>query len=935
MTKQLFFFSRQAAHAAWLLATLFFCTTAHAQAPTVITTAATFVTNTTATINGSANPNASGTVGWFRYGTVNPGTCDDAFGTRVPAVSGGASLGSGTSPVSYSRSLTGLTPGTTYYACAIAISFPGNGFGDPVPFSTTAAPVAFAINPAPITGTAATLNGTVNPGSLDTVAWFRYNTTSPGTCNDTFGTRLPASGGVAITASNTFADVSQAITATLTPGATYYVCVLASNALGQSVSAVKSFSTALPPVTTTLPASFINIHSANMNATVNPRSADTQAWFRYYNFTEPLSCTDSGSRVPSSTNIFLPAGTSPQPITSTQISGPTGGTFFYCAISINSEGTTYGAVMSVGFGGMAQVTTQPAVQANATTVTLNGLVNPMGQAAFGYFRYGTSVPTRCDDSYGTRVPEQSTADFAAGSGSSYVPYGVPLAGYPGVTTIYICAMARNAVGTTLGAIATFVTPVSPPSVVLTTPALSLTGATLKADVINNGASTTVLFRYSTTSPGACNASFGTGTSTNVLPNNPRNDPRAYAKAIAGLTQGTTYYYCLIATNSAGTTLSPLAIFTTPIQPVIFTPSASNVTNSGASLNAAANPAGSAATGWFRYDTVSPGVCNDTFGTRAPAIGIALGAGNTPQGYSQNLAGLAMTTTYYFCAIVSSAGGTVLSSLQNFTTTATALPGAPAIGTAIIGNAQATVSFTAPTSDGGSPIIDYAVTCDPGNFTVTGTASPVLLDGLVNGLTFTCLVRARNSVGLGLASATISFTPQLPPVLLQVVSRKTHGAAGPLAILIPPAAQPGDPVTTDSRAIGAGHTIVFQFDSVLALAGTVTAIDAATSSVFADATSTLDGNDVVVTLPSVPDNSRVTIAISGVNGYPMVFTVSMGFLMGDVNNSRAVDGADLAALRTQSGQVATQANARLDLNVSGVVSASDLAAVKARVGKQLP
>ena len=47
------------------------------------TAAATAVTTTTATLNGSANPKLSSATGWFRYSNVNPGACNDAFGTRI------------------------------------------------------------------------------------------------------------------------------------------------------------------------------------------------------------------------------------------------------------------------------------------------------------------------------------------------------------------------------------------------------------------------------------------------------------------------------------------------------------------------------------------------------------------------------------------------------------------------------------------------------------------------------------------------------------------------------------------------------------------------------------------------------------------------------------------------------------------------------------
>jgi hypothetical protein len=47
-------------------------------------------------------------------------------------------MGSGDSPVSYSEPISGLTPGTTYYYCAIAQSSGGMGFGAVISFTTTA-----------------------------------------------------------------------------------------------------------------------------------------------------------------------------------------------------------------------------------------------------------------------------------------------------------------------------------------------------------------------------------------------------------------------------------------------------------------------------------------------------------------------------------------------------------------------------------------------------------------------------------------------------------------------------------------------------------------------------------------------------------------------------------------------------------------------------
>jgi hypothetical protein len=94
--------------------------------------------------------------------------------------------------------------------------------------------------------------------------------------------------------------------------------------------------------------------------------------------------------------------------------------------------------------------------------------------------------------------------------------------------------------------------------------------------------------------------------------------------------------------------------------------------------------------------------------------------------------------------------------------ASGTPGAPTIGTAVAGNAQASVPFTAPATNGGSTITSYTATSSPGGFTGTlaqaGSGS-ITVTGLTNGTAYTFTVTASNATGTGPASAASnSVTP---------------------------------------------------------------------------------------------------------------------------------------------------------------------------------
>ena len=87
------------------------------------------------------------------------------------------------------------------------------------------------------------------------------------------------------------------------------------------------------------------------------------------------------------------------------------------------------------------------------------------------------------------------------------------------------------------------------------------------------------------------------------------------------------------------------------------------------------------------------------------------------------------------------------------------PGPPTAVSAAAGTAQATVSFAPPASDGGSVVLDYTVTANPGGRTASGALSPIVVTELSNGTPYSFTVTARNAVGIGPASsASVGVTP---------------------------------------------------------------------------------------------------------------------------------------------------------------------------------
>jgi hypothetical protein len=136
-------------------------------------------------------------------------------------------------------------------------------------------------------------------------------------------------------------------------------------------------------------------------------------------------------------------------------------------------------------------------------------------------------------------------------------------------------------------------------------------------------------------------------------------------------------------------------------------------------------------------------------------------------------------SYSFELTVSALGRT--STAVTASVSAASPPSAPQNATAAAQPTSILVSWTAPASDGSSPITGYVVTASPGNFTQTAGAAATQLNftGLQPGLRYSFTVAAVNAIGTGPASAPTAQVrmPTVPvaPSGVTAVSPDTGGA----------------------------------------------------------------------------------------------------------------------------------------------------------------
>jgi hypothetical protein len=209
-------------------------------------------------------------------------------------------------------------------------------------------------------------------------------------------------------------------------------------------------------------------------------------------------------------------------------------------------------------------------------------------------------------------------------------------------------------------------------------------------------------------------------------------------------------------------------------------------------------------------------------TVTPYIGNTAQPASTVSGSPTTVSGLTNNLTYTFTVSATNSVGTGAPSAPSngVTPTAPTVPGAPTGVLATAGDAQASVSWTAPSSNGGSPITSYTVTPYIGTTaqppsTVSG--SPMTVLGLTNNSTYTFTVSATNAVGTGAASSpSNAVTPTVSTASAAFVqAASTHASGSSVAVATASAVAANDRLIVE---VGVWNSISATTSSVTDSAG---------------------------------------------------------------------------------------------------------------------
>lgn len=702
------------------------------------------ISESSATLNGSVNPNGCPVNVSFEYGETT------SYGkTATPT----QSILNGNSGTSVSVVLASLSPNTVYHFRVTATSAGGTAYGEDMTFRTKinlVAPVVISATATNINNSSATLNASVNPNGSATKVTFEYGTTFLyGTMTD-----VSADSVKGFVPSNLSAELTG-----LTPGQLYHFRIKAVSAGGTANSDDVTFTTTKPviaaTVETVIPSLISALGAASGGNITNDGGGTITDRGVCWNTTGNPSISDNKTAEGSGAGYFT-----------SNVTALTPGThYFLKAYATNSAGTAYGN--QVEFTTMVN---NP-LPATLTTVSVTEITSFSATGGGNISADGGSEVVYRGVCYSSINLDPTIDDSKTINGTGIGEFSSPFTGLAPNTLYNVRAYATNASGTVYGNRVTFTSappPADLPSVTTgTVTDISSASVTASGDVISDGGGIVTergvcwsLTEIPTISDQKLAAGSGTG---------------GFTCSVIGLNPGTVYYLRAYAKNSAGTAYGNQVSFTTSepagLKATLTTTSVSAITASTAATGGNITDNGGAA-------VTSRGVC---WGTAAnPTVsGAFTDNGSGIGSFPSYLSGLSPNTTYYVRAFAVNSAGVAYGNQVTFNTLLPD-PVPPTVTTTTVG----TVSYNSATGGGNVTNDGYATVTERGicwstseNPTVanskasngTGTGSyTASLSGLSASTTYYVRAYAVNSSGTSYGSQ-VSFTTSVLPFVVPTLT----------------------------------------------------------------------------------------------------------------------------------------------------------------------
>ncbi len=342
------------------------------------------------------------------------------------------------------------------------------------------------------------------------------------------------------------------------------------------------------------------------------------------------------------------------------------------------------------------------------------------------------------------VTTDTTTKKSTGNGSVT---SLTITGLTNGTMYYFIVTATNSAGESVATTAVSATPKPVPDAPTAVAAVSGPGAgevtvTWTAPADTGGTDITDYTVY-----------WGTKATVTVAPdtNKKSTGTADTSLKVDGLINGLSYYFIVTATNSAGESVATTAVSATPATvpdaptDVETAPGNTKVT---VSWTAPSDTGGADITDYTVYWGTEAAVTTDTTTKKSTGNGSVT---------SLTITGLTNGLSYYFIVTATNSIGESVATTAVSATPAT-VPEAPTAVAAVSGPGvgEVTVTWTAPSDTGGADITDYTVYWDTKaivtvapdtNKKSTGNAdTSLLVDGLINGLSYYFIVTTTNSAG---------------------------------------------------------------------------------------------------------------------------------------------------------------------------------------------